>query len=72
MCACGRFYTQAGDSHVGQGGAEVLVDVGFQDGIEVLELDVSDESDDENLKKKTEQNVSEASKLQRFISTINS
>lgn len=51
VCVCGRFYTLAGDSHVGQGGAEVLVDVGFQDRIEVLELDVTDESDDENLKK---------------------
>lgn len=27
----------------------MLVDVGLQDGVEVLELDVADQSDDENL-----------------------
>lgn len=30
-------------SHVGQGGTEVLVNVGFQDGVKMLELDVSDQ-----------------------------
>lgn len=32
---------QKKDSHVSQSGAEVLVDVGFQDWVEVLEFDVA-------------------------------
>lgn len=39
-------------AHVGQRGAEVLVDVGLQNGVEVLELDVANQSDDENLEEK--------------------
>lgn len=38
------------DSHVSQRGAEVLVDVGFQDRVEVLEFNVANESDYKNLK----------------------
>lgn len=34
---------QNGDSHVSQSGTEVLVDVGFQDGVEVLEFDVANQ-----------------------------
>lgn len=40
---------QNGDSHVSQSGTEVLVDVGFQNRVEVLEFDVANESDYENL-----------------------
>lgn len=36
-------------THVGQRGAEVLGDVGLQNRVEVLELDVADERDDEDL-----------------------
>lgn len=36
-------------SHVGQGGTEVLVNVGFQDGVKMLELDVSDQWDNKHL-----------------------
>lgn len=32
-----------GDPHVSQSGTEVLVDVGFQDGVEMLEFDVTNE-----------------------------
>lgn len=39
--------------HVGQRGAEVLVDVRFQNRVEVLELDVTNKSDDKNLGPKT-------------------
>lgn len=39
--------------HVGQRGAEVLVDVCFQNRVEVLELDVTNKSDDKNLEPKT-------------------
>lgn len=34
-----------GDSHVSQSGTEVLVDVGFQDWVEVLEFDVANKCD---------------------------
>ena len=37
------------NSHVGQSGAEVLCDVGFQNRVEVLEFNVSDERDYKNL-----------------------
>lgn len=40
---------QNGDSHVCQSGTEVLVDVGFQDGVEVLEFDVANKCDYKNL-----------------------
>lgn len=36
---------QKKDSHVSQSGAEVLVDVGFQDWVEVLEFDVANKGD---------------------------
>ena len=44
-----RWERQNEDSHVSQSGAEVLVDVGFQDRVEVLEFDVANESDYKNL-----------------------
>ena len=37
-------------AHVGQRGAEVLVDVGLQHRVKVLELDVPDQRDDKNLR----------------------
>lgn len=40
-----RWETQNGDSHVSQSGTEVLVDVGFQDWVEVLEFDVANKCD---------------------------
>lgn len=33
------------DSHIGQSGTEVFVDVGFQDWVEVLEFDVTNKWD---------------------------
>lgn len=37
------------DSRVSERGAEVLADVGLQNRIEMMELSVSDQSDDEDL-----------------------
>lgn len=40
-----RLEIKNGDSHVSQSGTEVLVDVCFQDGVEVLEFDVANQCD---------------------------
>ena len=44
-------------SHVGQSGAEVLVNVRFEDRIKVLELDVANQRDYEHLSKKPDRYV---------------